>query len=91
MTGKQKTFRHHPLREIFNQFFTRWFIEIRSWDRTRIPLPFGRGGVAVGQPIYVKLDDNQQDLVQAQHEVETALNLAQQRADQLAGLQVTDR
>ena len=70
---------------------TRWFIEVKSWDRTRIPLPFGRGGIAVGQPIYVELDDNQQDLDRARHEVETALNLAQLSADQLAGLQVTDR
>lgn len=70
---------------------TRWYVELKNWDRTRIPLPFGRGGVAVGQPIYVGGQGKETDLARARHDVEIALNLAQQKADELAGLAVTGR
>jgi lysophospholipid acyltransferase (LPLAT)-like uncharacterized protein len=65
---------------------TRHFVQLKNWDRTRIPLPFGRGGVAVGRPVYVGTDDNDPDLQAARTEVETEMNRTQQSADALAGL-----
>lgn len=70
---------------------TRWFIDVRNWDGTRIPLPFGRGGLAVGQPIYVRDDGTGVDLERARADVEAALNGAQKMADELAGLPVNAR
>jgi hypothetical protein len=33
--------------------FTRWKIRLRSWDRFQIPLPFARGQLYYGEPIWV--------------------------------------
>jgi hypothetical protein len=33
--------------------FTRWKIRFRSWDRFQIPLPFARGQLYYGEPIWV--------------------------------------
>lgn len=66
---------------------TRFFIELDNWDRTRIPLPFGRGGIAVGRPIYVRADDGDPDLDAARLAVEVEMNRTQATADALAGLE----
>ncbi len=62
---------------------TRWHIAIKSWDRTRVPLPFGRGGCVVGAPIYVPADAGEQELESARIKVEGSLNAAQDRAEAL--------
>ncbi len=67
---------------------TRHFIELDNWDKTRIPLPFGRGSVAVGQPVYVMSDENDPDLQAARSEVEKEMNRAQHTADRLAGIMI---
>ena len=63
---------------------TRWHIAIKSWDRTRVPLPFGRGGCVVGAPIYVAADAGEAELESARIQVEDILNAAQDRAEALA-------
>lgn len=65
---------------------TRHFIQLNNWDRTRIPLPFGRGGVAVGQPVYVSGGEADPELQAARTAVENEMNRAQQTADDLAGI-----
>jgi lysophospholipid acyltransferase (LPLAT)-like uncharacterized protein len=65
---------------------TRHFIELRNWDRSRIPLPFGPGGIAVGRPVYVRPGSDDPDLQAARSEVEREMNRAQQTADRLAGI-----
>ena len=54
-----------------------------SWDKSAINLPFGKRGFAVGEPIYVTADD---DLVEKQLEVTSALNAVTKRAAQDAGI-----
>lgn len=66
---------------------TRRFIQLRNWDRTRIPLPFGRGGVAVGRPVYVAADTADPELNAARQAVEIEMNRTQETADMLAGLE----
>ena len=70
---------------------TRWYIDIKNWEGTRVPLPFGRGGLAVGEPIYVRDNGAGADLEKARADVEAALNRAQKKADELAGLPVTEQ
>lgn len=67
---------------------TRWGITLPTWDRTRIPLPFGRGALVVGDPIYVPADADAARLELARQEVEASLNRVQERADELAGLRI---
>ncbi len=57
---------------------------IKSWDRTIVPLPFGRIAVAATPPILVP-DDASDDLMEEKRlELETALNAATERAEQIA-------
>jgi lysophospholipid acyltransferase (LPLAT)-like uncharacterized protein len=63
---------------------TRWHIAIKSWDRTRVPLPFGRGGCVVAAPIYVSAEAGDAELESARKRVEDVLNAAQDRAEALA-------
>ncbi|MDH3195233.1 MAG: lysophospholipid acyltransferase family protein [Hyphomicrobiales bacterium] len=63
---------------------TRWHIAIKSWDRTSVPLPFGRGGCVVAAPIYVPADAGEAELESARQRVESVLNAAQDRAEALA-------
>ena len=64
---------------------TRWGFSLpRTWDRTWIPLPFGRGGFAVAEPIYVPPDADDEEIEAARLQVEARLNHAQNRAVELA-------
>lgn len=66
---------------------THYFVQMNNWDRTRIPLPFGRGGIAVGRPIYVTGDEGDPELQAARLQVEAEMNRTQQSADTLAGIE----
>ena len=65
---------------------TRRSIELKNWDSTRVPLPFGRGGIAVGRPVYVTPGTEDPELQAARSEVEAEMNKTQKTADALAGL-----
>jgi lysophospholipid acyltransferase (LPLAT)-like uncharacterized protein len=59
---------------------TRWAIQLKTWDAMRLPLPFGRGALVVGDFIEVA----RQDWAAALPRVEAALNGVISRAGQLA-------
>jgi lysophospholipid acyltransferase (LPLAT)-like uncharacterized protein len=59
-------------------------IVLDNWDRTEVNLPFSRGGVVVGDPIRVAKDADAQTLEQARIALESALNLATERAHAIA-------
>jgi hypothetical protein len=52
-------------------------ITLKSWDRMRLALPFGRGVLVVGEPITVPRDNWQAGLAA----INAALNVAQERAE----------
>jgi lysophospholipid acyltransferase (LPLAT)-like uncharacterized protein len=56
-------------------------IEMNSWDKSAVPLPFGRMAAVLGTPIAVGAAD---DLETARRAVETGLNVATERAYALA-------
>ena len=55
-------------------------IDVKSWDRSTINLPFGRSVVAVGTPVAVPEDADSALLEEKRRAVETSLNEATERA-----------
>ncbi|HXG94434.1 MAG TPA: lysophospholipid acyltransferase family protein [Blastocatellia bacterium] len=51
----------------------RRLIEIPSWDRLQIPLPFTRAIVLVGEPIYVARDASNDEIASKQAELQSTL------------------
>lgn len=52
----------------------------RSWDKTTIPLPFGRIAVVLGDPIFVAPDADDATLEETRHAVTLAIEAANRRA-----------
>jgi lysophospholipid acyltransferase (LPLAT)-like uncharacterized protein len=63
---------------------TRWRIELNSWDRSVINLPFTRGARVVGKPVQVPREASDSELEAARQAVEASLNAATNRAYELA-------
>ena len=63
---------------------THWRIVLKNWDRTTVHLPFSRGALVAGAPIYVPQDADDETLELARRAVEDALNAATRRAYDIA-------
>jgi len=50
-----------------------WKIQLKSWDRFQIPLPFARCRVTVGQPVRVGRDSSETEREQLRQQLETQL------------------
>ncbi len=59
-------------------------IELRSWDRCAINLPFSRFAIAIGEPIRVAADADETAIEHARRRVEAGLNAATERAYAMA-------
>jgi len=59
---------------------THWRIVLKNWDRTTVHLPFSRGALIAGAPIYVPEDADDETLELARVAVQDALNAATRRA-----------
>ena len=59
---------------------THWRIVMNNWDRTTVHLPFSRGAMIAGAPIYVPADADDETLELARVAVQDALNAATRRA-----------
>jgi len=59
-------------------------VQMNTWDRTALNLPFGRGGRVTGEPICVPSNASDADLEAARREVEQRLNEVTERAYRLA-------
>lgn len=55
-------------------------IELKNWDRTKIPLPFGRGAMVYGEPIYVAPDAGEGEMEIARARTEASLDAVHARA-----------
>jgi lysophospholipid acyltransferase (LPLAT)-like uncharacterized protein len=56
---------------------------LRSWDRTQIPRPFARVSLAIGEPLYVARDADDQALEAARVDLERRLNALEELARRL--------
>jgi len=59
-------------------------IELNSWDRAAVNLPFSYMGVVGGEPIYVRRDADDASLEAARQKIEGELNRVTRRAYELA-------
>jgi lysophospholipid acyltransferase (LPLAT)-like uncharacterized protein len=50
------------------------YIEVPSWDRLQIPVPFARAAAFIGEPIYVPRDATTEEVTARQVELQTALD-----------------
>src|SRR3712207_1908732 len=62
-------------------------IRFNSWDRASLGLPFGRGAMVLGEPIFVARDADEAALAGARHPIEAGLHCAHQRALGMVGAQ----
>lgn len=61
-------------------------VDVDSWDRASVSLPFGRSAIVMGEPIHVPADADD-DLVETKRQaVEAELNRIVDRAYELAGV-----
>lgn len=63
---------------------------IRSWDRTLVPFPFGRGVFVYGEPVLVPVDVDGDRLDRMRRDLERALDEVTDEADRLAGFPVEE-
>ncbi len=61
------------------------FMQIRSWDRLMIPLPFARVNYVVGEPLLVPRRATDDELIALREELELRLRMVTAEADRLAG------
>jgi lysophospholipid acyltransferase (LPLAT)-like uncharacterized protein len=59
-------------------------IELDTWDRTEVNLPFSRFAIVAGQPIRVAADADEAEMERARLAVEAGLNAATARAHEIA-------
>jgi len=64
---------------------TRARIQLRNWDRFTINLPFTKGALVWGEPIYVPRDADPDEIEAARQRVEDALNAVAEEADSIVG------
>ena len=60
-------------------------ILFNSWDRFMLPLPFGRGRIVWGGPVWVDKDASDTDIERLRGKLEDMLNTATQSADTYVG------
>lgn len=60
-------------------------IAFNSWDRASLGLPFGRGAMMFGDPIFVPREADDTTLARARHAVEDGLDAAHERAYAMLG------
>jgi hypothetical protein len=64
-------------------FSARWAKVLGSWDRFMLPIPFTRGELAWGEPVWVGPDDEDSESVRAR--LETAMRELTRQADERMG------
>ena len=60
-------------------------IQFKSWDRFVLPLPFGKGVIIWGTPVFVTSDTDDKALERIRAQIEDEMNMLLTRADQTLG------
>src|SRR5690606_33428706 len=61
------------------------FARLKNWDRTTIPLPFGRGIIAIGELIRVPKDADEAIMEALRQQVEREISAVERRAYRALG------
>jgi len=64
---------------------SRRYVVESSWDKTTVPLPFGRLAVVVGDPIHVAADADAEEMEAKRREITLAIEAANVAAERLVG------
>lgn len=64
---------------------SRRYVVESSWDKTTVPLPFGRIAVVVGDPIHVAADADAEEMEAKRREITLAIEAANVAAERLVG------
>lgn len=64
---------------------TRARVQLNNWDSFTINLPFSKGALVWGEPIYVPRDADPETLEQVRQKVEDELNAVTEEADRIVG------
>jgi lysophospholipid acyltransferase (LPLAT)-like uncharacterized protein len=64
---------------------TRSRIRLKNWDSFTINLPFSKGALVWGEPIYVPRDATQEEIEEARKRVEEGLNAVAVEAEEIVG------
>lgn len=70
-------------------YATSRYHQFNSWDKFRLPLPFSRGVMIYGDPIYVHIiqkSDEKETIEAYRQQVEAAISATQDKADQMLGI-----
>lgn len=62
------------------------FVQLGSWDRLIIPLPFARVAFVAGEPVHVARDADDATVEQHRRDLEERLNAVTRRAEELVGM-----
>ncbi|MDX5365366.1 MAG: hypothetical protein LPK88_02930, partial [Alphaproteobacteria bacterium] len=60
-------------------------IRLNNWDSFKINLPFSRGALVWGEPIYVARDATPEEIELARQKVEDGLNAVAAEAEEICG------
>jgi len=71
-------------------FSCRSRVVLNTWDRFVLPLPFSRGVIIWGEPIFVARDADASGLAAAKAQVEAALTDVTQQADAVMGVETVE-
>lgn len=66
-------------------FSVRNRIAFKSWDRFIFPLPFGRGRIIWGTPVFIASDASERDLKKYREQIEAEMNIFLSDADRAVG------
>ncbi len=61
------------------------YVQMKSWDKARLPYPFSTVGICVGDPIEVPPRASEDLIRQKAEELEHAMNRAEQEAEKIGG------
>ncbi|MBL7223667.1 MAG: lysophospholipid acyltransferase family protein [Candidatus Brocadiae bacterium] len=67
-------------------FATRWFIQFRSWDKFRVPLPCSPGAITYKGPLHVPAELSEDDVEVWRQRMQDALMDATRLAESMVGL-----
>lgn len=66
-------------------FSTKWRIQFKSWDKFCLPLPFGKGKIVWGTPVYVPAEADDRDIAKYRDQIESEMNIFLADTDRAMG------
>jgi len=69
---------------------TKWRIQFKSWDKFCLPLPFGKGKIIWGTPVFIDEAATDTDIARQRYIIETEMNMFLAKADKAMGHDIVE-